>query len=193
VRKFSRTASASNSVSGAPSTAGFAAAAVVAIEALRSTFPEVRISDNSESAVKVEGLEIGLRLVGEADGAVGDALARGLLRGALEAAGAPAKVVSREGQVRAVLDKAGVAEAPVPVATVDARGRTYQAGVVVTMRAIMSIRPGEHLEVLTDMQGAPAAFARWADRAGHQVVDVARIRDLTGHKAVRLLVRRAET
>ncbi len=171
----------------------FAAAAIVAIEALRTTFPEVRITEHSDSAVQVEGLEVGLRLVGEADGAVGDALARGLLRGALEAAGAPAQVLSREGHVRAVVDRAGVAAAPLPVATVDARGRTYQAGVVATMRAIMSIRPGGHLEVLTDMQGAPAAFARWADRAGHQVVDVARIRDLKGHKAVRLLVRKAET
>lgn len=171
----------------------FAAGAVVAVEALRTAFPEVRITESDEHSVQVEGLEVGLRLVGEADGIVGDALARGLLYGALRAAGAPAQVTSREGRVRAVLDTEGAAAAPVPVATIDARGRTYQAGVVATMRAIMSIRPGEHLEVLTDMQGAPAAFARWADRAGHQVVDVARVRDLKGNKAVRLLLRRAET
>ncbi|MBW3562098.1 MAG: sulfurtransferase TusA family protein [Actinobacteria bacterium] len=90
-----------------------------------------------------------------------------------------------------MLDHDGAQAAPVPSGTVDARGKTYQAGVVATMRAIMGVQPGEHLEVLTDMQGAPAAFARWADRAGHMVVDVSRVRDLKGTKAVRLLIRRS--
>ena len=36
----------------------------------------------------------------------------------------------------------------------------------------------------------PAAFARWADRAGHEIVDVARIRDVKGKQAVRLLLRK---
>jgi TusA-related sulfurtransferase len=80
---------------------------------------------------------------------------------------------------------------PSPAETVDARGATYQAGVVATMRAIVPLKPGAYLEVLTDTQGAPAAFARWADRAGHQVVDVARIRDMKGRQAVRLLLRKA--
>ncbi len=168
----------------------FEAAAVVAVEALRQAFPEVRVRAGEGDGVQVEGLEVGLRLVGETDAAVGDALARGLLRGALRAAGAHASVASSEGRVRAVHDRTG-ATSPVPAATVDARGKTYQAGVVATMRQIMAIAPGDHLEVLTDIQGAPAAFARWADRAGHQVIDVRRVRDLKGTKAVRLLVRRA--
>lgn len=165
------------------------AAGFVAVEALRRSFPEARLQEDGD-AVVVEGLEVGLRLVGEADGAVGNALVRGLVRGALRAAGSTGAVTVVGGRVRVVTD-ADAAAAPVPVATVDARGKTYQAGVVATMREIMQIVPGEHLEVLTDMQGAPAAFARWADRAGHQVVDVARVRDLKGRKAVRLLVRRA--
>ncbi|MBW3576863.1 MAG: helix-turn-helix domain-containing protein [Actinobacteria bacterium] len=179
-----------SAVAGKAGQRDFQAAAVVAVEALRGAFPEVRMVARDADAVQVEGLEVGLRLVGEADGAVGDALARGLLDGALAAAGAVATVTSSEGIVRAVPDVTGVA-APVPVATVDARGKTYQAGVVATMRRIMEVQAGECLEVLTDMQGAPAAFARWADRAGHQVIDVARVRDLKGNKAVRLLVRRA--
>ncbi len=168
----------------------FEAAAVVAVEALRRSFPEVRIEERGDEEILIAGLEIGLRLVGEADGAVGDTIARGLIRGALTAAGAPVRITSHEAQVRATVDHEGAA-APVAAATVDARGKTYQAGVVTTMRAIMGVPPGEHLEVLTDMEGAPAAFARWADRAGHMVVDVARVRDLKGTKAVRLLIRRS--
>lgn len=169
------------------------AAAVVVVEALRTAFPEVRITASDDDEVTVAGLDVGLRLVGEADGAIGDSLARGLLRGALAAAGAPAYVTSSKGEVRAAPQRDTHAGPPSPAATVDARGRTYQAGVVTTMREIMSIPPGDHLEVLTDTEGAPAAFARWADRAGHQVVDVARVRDLDGDKAVRLLVRRSLT
>jgi len=166
------------------------AAAVVAVEALRAAFPEVRLAAVDSDGVAIDGLEVGLRLVGDVDGALGDALARGLLRGALRAAGAPVQVTATAGRARAELDR-DAASVPTPATTVDARGRTYQAGVVATMRAIMAISPGEHLEVLTDGQGAPAAFARWADRAGHEVVDVGRVRDLAGRKAVRLLLRRA--
>ncbi len=121
---------------------------------------------------------------------MGDALARGFLRGALAAAGAPVTVTSRAGRVTAQLDEGGLGSAPAPRDTVDARGRTYQQGVVATMRSMLGLRPGDHLEVLTDLQGAPAAFARWADRAGHEIVDVARIRDVKGRQAVRLLLRK---
>ncbi len=164
------------------------AALVVAVEALRAAFPEVRLGDDTETP-PIEGLEVGLRLIGEADAALGDAFARGLVRGAVAAAGGSVRVESLDGRVR-VLPSASD-RTPTVGGQVDARGQTYQAGVVATMRAIMGIRPGEHLEVLTDTQGAPAAFARWADRAGHQVVDVARIRDLQGQEAVRLVLRRS--
>ncbi|MGH3441574.1 MAG: sulfurtransferase TusA family protein, partial [Nitriliruptorales bacterium] len=115
------------------------------------------------------------------------------LRGALLAAGTRASVSSLEGHVRAAVEEGDGGAVPEAAATVDARGKSYQAGVVVTMRRIMEIPPGEHLEVLTDVQGAPAAFARWADRAGHPVIDVSRIRDLKGRTAVRLLLRRSQT
>jgi len=122
---------------------------------------------------------------------VADALAVGFLRGALAAAGAPARVDATAGRVTAQLDEAGIGGMPSPVATVDARTETYQRGVVQAMRAIVDLRPGDHLEVLTDGPGAPAAYARWADRAGHQVVDVARVRDIKGRSGVRILLRKA--
>lgn len=169
----------------------FEAAVVVAVEALRKAFPEARIDELHDEHVHVAGLEIALRIVGEVDARVGDALARGFLRGAVAAAGAPALVTSRAGKVRAELDAGGLGDHPSPADEVDARGLTYQAGVVATMRAIVPLRPGDHLEVLTDLEGAPAAFARWADRAGHRIVDVARVRDMDGKQAVRLLLRKA--
>jgi predicted ArsR family transcriptional regulator/TusA-related sulfurtransferase len=179
------------STGGRADTRDFTAAAVIAVEALRAAFPEVRLTEAEGDHAVVEGLEVGLALVGEVDGAVGDALAIGFLRGALAAAGAPATVEAREGVVRATLDEAGLGAQPSPVATVDARDEPYQRGVVAAMRAIVPLRPGDHLEVLTDGPGAPAAFARWADRAGHQVVDVARVRDVRGRAAVRVLLRKA--
>ncbi len=169
----------------------FEAAAVVAVESLRAAFPEVRLSEADGEAAVVEGLEVSLKLVGEVDGQVGDALATGFLRGALAAAGAPARVTARGGVVRAELDEAGLGAQPTAVATVDARAQTYQRGIVAAMRAIVPLRPGDHLEVLTDGQGTPAAYARWADRAGHEVVDVARVRDVKGRAGVRILLRKA--
>ncbi len=184
---------------GRADTRDFQAAAVIAVEALRAAFPEVRVGEpddaddraDDDDRIVVEGLEVGLRLVGEVDGAVGDALAVGFLRGALAAAGAPAQVHAEGGRVSARLDEAGIGGMPSPVGTTDARGETYQRGVVQAMRAMVPLRPGDHLEVLTDAQGAPAAYARWADRSGHQVLDVARVRDVKGKAAVRILIRKA--
>lgn len=180
-----------SAAAGRADTRDFHAAAVIAVEALRAAFPEARLAGVEDDEATVEGLEVGLRLVGEVDGEVGDALATGFLRGALAAAGAPAQVTARAGRVSARLDEAGLGAQPSPTATVDVRGEAYQRGVVATMRAIVPLRSGDHLEILTDGQGAPAAFARWADRAGHQIVDVSRIRDVRGRPAVRVLLRKA--
>lgn len=180
-----------SAAAGRADTRDFQAAAVVAVEALRAAFPEIRLADVAADQAVVEGLDTSLKLVGEVDGQIGDALARGFFRGALAAAGAPADVTSRGGVVQAKLDEAGLGAQPSPVAVVDARTQSYERGVDAAMRAIVGLRPGDHLEVLTDGQGAPAAYARWADRAGHQVVDVARVRDVKGRGAVRILLRKA--
>jgi predicted ArsR family transcriptional regulator/TusA-related sulfurtransferase len=169
----------------------FGAAAVVAVEALRRAFPEARVEDEADDHVHVAGLEIALKLIGEVDGRVGDALARGFLRGAISAAGAPTVVTSKAGRVRATLDDGGLGDHPTPDQTLDVRGRTYAAGVDAAVLALEPMRPGGHLEILTDLAGAPAAFARWADRAGHLILDVTRVRDVAGTQAVRLLLRKA--
>lgn len=167
----------------------FDAAVVVAVEGLRLAFPEVRMT-GADDAVAIEGLDVGLRLIGEVDGKVGDALARGFVRGAIAAAGASARVSADRGRLSVVED--GMPGTKVtPVAEVDARGRTYHAGIALSLQAMESLRTGDHLEVMTDLKGAPAAFARWADRAGHEVVDVIRVRDVRGEVAVRLLLRKA--
>ncbi len=165
------------------------AAVVVAVEGLRLAFPEVRMTGDHGS-VAVEGLDIGLRLIGEVDGEVGDALARGFVRGAVMAAGATTRVASHRGRLTISEDRSGAVGAT-PTARVDARGRTYQAGIVLSMQAMEGMRAGDYLEVMTDLKGAPAAFARWADRAGHEVVDVNRVRDMRGTVALRLLLRKA--
>ncbi len=169
----------------------FRAALVVAVEALRAAFPEVRISESREGHAVVEGLDVGLRLIGEVDGAVGDALAEGFLRGALYAAGAPTRVCSRAGIATIELDADGVGSMPSPALTVDTRGLPHERGVSKAMREMVGLRPGDHLEVLTDLPGSPAAHARWADRSGHEVVDVSRTRDGRGRSAVRVLLRKA--
>jgi len=111
------------------------------------------------------------------------------VRGALAAAGTSADVEVSGGTVRARATAAGAL--PLPAATVDARSASFDRGVVRAMQAIGRLRPGAHLEVLTEAAGAPAAYARWADRAGHRIVAVDRIRDLAGRPAVRILIRRA--
>lgn len=169
----------------------FEAALHVAVEALRGAFPEARIEDVHRDHAHVAGLDVGLRLVGEVDGAVGDALARGFLRGAVQAAGCPADVTSSQGLVKVEEDRSGHGRFPAPATTVDVRGKTYQTGVMTTMQAMVGLRPGVYVEVLTDLKGAPAAFSRWADRAGHEIADVTRIRDAKGRTAVRLLLRTA--
>ncbi len=166
------------------------AAVVVAVEGLRSAFPEARVVASDDDRAVIEGLDVGLRLIGEVDGQVGNALARGFVRGAVAAAGGASAVTSDRGRITVRSDESGSAR-PRPVSRLDTRGRTYQAGIALTMQAMEGVRTGHHVEVLTDLKGAPAAFARWADRAGHEVVDVTHIRDVRGTVAIRLLLRKA--
>jgi TusA-related sulfurtransferase len=58
------------------------------------------------------------------------------------------------------------------------------------MRAVTGLRTGDVLEVLAEGPGSPAAFARWADRAGHVLLGVERATDLAGRPAIRLLIRK---
>jgi DNA-binding transcriptional ArsR family regulator/TusA-related sulfurtransferase len=130
-----------------------------------------------------------LAAIGEVDAALADALAVGIVRGAL-AAPARRRRRGRDDTVRARPPPATVrCRCPRRASTRAAsqlrpRCRARDAG-------HRRLRPGAHLEVLTDAAGAPAAYARWADRAGHRILAVDRIRDLDGRPAVRILIRRA--
>lgn len=73
---------------------------------------------------------------------------------------------------------------------VDARSAPRETGVVRAMRAITGLEPGAVLEVLAGGPGSPAAFARWADRAGHELIGVERATDDHGRAAIRLLIRK---
>jgi predicted ArsR family transcriptional regulator/TusA-related sulfurtransferase len=73
---------------------------------------------------------------------------------------------------------------------VDARNAPRETGVVRAMRAITGLESGAVLEVLAGGPGAPAAFARWADRAGHELIGVERATDDHGRAAIRLLIRK---
>jgi predicted ArsR family transcriptional regulator/TusA-related sulfurtransferase len=168
----------------------FDAAVLVTLEALRTAFPGAHLRSDDDGASVIDAVRSELDAVGEVDPALADALAVGIVRGALAAAGASADVEVIEHAVR-VRPSGGDGALPLPAASVDARRVGFDRGVVRAMQAIGRLRPGAHLEVLTDASGAPAAFARWADRAGHRITAVDRIRDHDGHPAVRILIRRA--
>ena len=168
----------------------FDAALLVALDGLRAAFPGAHLRVDDDGASVIDGVRSELGLIGEVDAALADALAVGIVRGALAASGANADVEVADATVRA-RPAAGDGALPLPAASVDARRVAFDRGVVRAMQAIGRLRPGAHLEVLTDAEGAPAAFARWADRAGHRITAVDRIRDRDGRPAVRILIRRA--
>jgi DNA-binding transcriptional ArsR family regulator/TusA-related sulfurtransferase len=161
------------------------AARHVVVDALRPAFPAVRLRGGD-----LDGVRGDLAAVADVDPALADALAVGLVRGALDAAGAGADV-EVDGELVRVAPRVGDGALPAPAARLDARGLGFERGVARAIRALGRVRPGAHLEVLTDEVGAPAAYARWADRAGHAIVAVDRVRDPDGRRAVRILVRRA--
>jgi TusA-related sulfurtransferase/DNA-binding transcriptional ArsR family regulator len=173
---------------GSSSSRTFEAALLVALEALRAAFPGARLRLEGETS-SIDGVRSELETVGEVDAPLADALAVGFVRGALAAAGTAADVEVTGGTVQARVDADGAL--PVPAARVDARSISFDRGVVRAMQAIGRLRPGAHLEVLTEAAGAPAAYARWADRAGHRILAVDRVLDIDGRPAVRILIRRA--
>lgn len=180
------------SIAGRADTRSFAAATVVAGEGLRLAFPDVlaEAHDDNETAT-VRGLDQALRLIGDVDGQIADAVITGFVRGAFFAAGAPVSVTSRSGVATVQLDSQGVGSLPSPQATLDVRHETFPRGVNQAKEAIGELAPGAHLEILTAGEGGPAAFAQWADREGHQVVDVSRVLDARGRSGVRILLRKA--
>jgi predicted ArsR family transcriptional regulator/TusA-related sulfurtransferase len=176
---------------------GLETAAATAVRALRSHSPEARITKAGADWVDIAGIRGVFKLLDGVRGDLAEALERGLVYGAFAAAGAnvtlgDAGTASGGGQmwrVRAAGTVTGRATQET-AATVDARGLAREAGVVQAMRAVTALRPGEVLEVLAEGPGSPAAFARWADRAGHVLLGVERATDESGRPAIRLLIRK---
>lgn len=177
---------------------GAAEAVATAVRALLPFAPALRVIRGGEDWVELAGLrDVVAPLVGVRPD-LADALERGLLVGALAAAGLNATLAEGDElpgavpvwRVRGAVPP-GARAAADPSAAVDTRGRPREAGVVQAMRAVTRLRRGEVLEVLTEGPGSPAAFARWLDRAGHQLITVERATDPTGRAAIRLLIRKA--
>lgn len=171
--------------------------AVIALRALHVVAPTARILRHGEDWVDIVGVRGMLGLLEEVRPALAEPLERGLLTGAFAAAGMPVSLTETPGGLGqpAVLRARPVpssnrAPTQAPAGTVDARGGQREAGVVRAMRAVTSLRPGDVLEVLAEGPGSPAAFARWADRAGHELLGVERATDHTGRPAIRLLIRK---
>jgi DNA-binding transcriptional ArsR family regulator/TusA-related sulfurtransferase len=178
---------------------GLDGAGRTACQALATHLAEAEVAGSGDGWVDIAGVRGAFDLDGVRR-ELGDALERGLVAGALAAAGAPVTVddpvdepgVSRGGRPlwRARAVAATAVHSPVaPAGLVDARGRAREHGVVEAMRAITGLGLGEVLEVLTEGPGSPAAYARWADRAGHELLGVERAGD-AATPAIRLLIRK---
>lgn len=171
--------------------------ASAALRTLHTLAPEARVLKAGRDWVDVAGLQGTFSLLGEARPELADAFERGLLCGAMAGAGVQvtlsdvADAPGRERVWRAHAASQGSPRLTVQaVETVDARGNPRERGVVQAMRAVTALRAGEVLEVLTKGPGSPAAFARWADRAGHELLGVERATDASGRPAIRLLIRK---
>lgn len=182
-----------HAVSGRADNRSFAAATVVVVEGLKQAFAEAQTEpvNDADDAVLVRGLDAALRLIGDIDGQIADAVVTGLVRGAYTAAGAPVAVTSRSGIATVKYDADGVGSFASADRTLDMRHETFTRGVTQAKDAMATLAPGQHLEILTSGHGGPAAFAQWADREGHQVLDASRILDTKGRNGVRILLRKA--
>lgn len=173
---------------------GSAAAAVLA---LRAFAPDVRVLRSGDDWVDVAGLRDLFALLQGVRAELADALERGLLAGAIAGAGTPVTLQeagtlpdgSRIWRARQMVAPSARTVAD-PSRSLDARSLPRETGVVHAMREVTRLRAGEVLEVLAEGPGAPAAFARWVDRAGHELLGVERATDDTGRPAIRLLIRK---
>jgi DNA-binding transcriptional ArsR family regulator/TusA-related sulfurtransferase len=173
-------------------------AAAAAVRALRPYAPQVRVVRAGGDWVDIAGLrDVVAPLVGVRPD-LADALERGLLVGALGAAGLPAALTDATSlpggspvwRARSAVQP-GARAAADPATTLDTRGQARETGVLQAMRVVTRLSAGDVLEVLTEGPGSPAAFARWLDRAGHQLIAVERAADGAGRPAIRLLIRKA--
>lgn len=175
-----------------------AQAAQDCVRALAPWAPAARVVRHADDWVDVAGSRGLVALLVGVRPELADALERGLLAGLFAGAGVAVTLVQTPGGTatdgpawRARATGTPSARAGVdPTTTVDVRGDHREAGVVAAMRTVTRMQRGEVLEVLAEGPGSPAAFARWVDRAGHQLLGVERATDATGRPAIRLLIRK---
>ena len=180
---------------GEPAT--LAEAAEVVVRALRPHLPASRVVKAGDTRVDLTGTGPAFASLSATRPALAEAMQRGLLEGAFAAAGhtvtvSEAGLLPEGDQVwraRAAGEPGG-GRGPRPAHRVDARGMPREHGVVRAMREVVRLRAGEVLEVIAEGPGSPAAFARWADRAGHELLGVERVVDRSGRPAIRLLIRK---
>lgn len=172
-------------------------AAATALRCLRGLCPDARIVRAGRDWVDIAGLHGTFSLLGDDRAELAEAFERGVVCGALAAVGvtvtlSDAGEVAGRGRVwRARATGPATARPAVqPVETVDVRRQPRQTGVVRAMRAVTALRAGDVLEVIAEGPGSPAAFARWADRAGHQLLGVERAIDAADQPGIRLLIRK---
>lgn len=172
------------------------AVGAAACRALRSIAPGAAVVGDGDDWVDIAGARSILCAVEAVKPDLADVFERGLLSGALAAGGLNATLsdagTTAEGAVvvRARRNQAPTAPLAAPSGTIDARGLTREGGVVRAVQAIGAVAVGEVLEILAEGAGAPAAFARWADRSGHHLLGVERVADAGGRPAIRILLRR---
>ncbi|QBI20240.1 hypothetical protein ER308_12150 [Egibacter rhizosphaerae] len=164
--------------------------------ALRPHAPQARVVGAGDDHVDVAGVATAFQLVREQRPELADALERGLLEGVFAGSELPVSVSdgpAREGEpVRRLRLARGGSEGPLIARRLDARALPRESGVVRAMREITALDPGEVLEVIAGGPGSPAAFARWADRAAHQLLAVERATDEQGRPGIRLLIRKGD-
>jgi predicted ArsR family transcriptional regulator/TusA-related sulfurtransferase len=171
-------------------------AVATAVEVLASYSPEARLVRSGDGWVDVAGVAALFAGLDSVRPEVVDALARGLTCGAVAGLGVVVTAADAgslpggEPVWRLRPAQASPASGADAARTVDTRRLHREAGVVEAMRAVTVLSPGQVLEVLTEGPGSPAAFARWADRAGHQLLRVDRAADASGRPAIRLLIRK---
>lgn len=160
-------------------------------KALAVAIPSVRVAGREDGAVDVDGVDGIFRVLAATRPRLARALERGLLSGALAALGATASIAEVGGAPgRLRVRPTATTTTTRPVGRVDARGGSHEAGVEQVKSLLGDLEPGQVIEVLASGPGAPAAFARWADRAGHQLISVERALDEHDQPAIRLLLRR---
>ena len=185
-----------------PSTSLAEAAETVA-RLLRTEGYQMQVRHTDDTRVLVSRIGGALEVLRPVRGGLASALEWGLLTGAFTKLWRPVQVtpLAESGAagepgwvIRLASASPSASRLMVTVAgRVDARNAPRETGVVRAMRAITSLESGAVLEVLAGGPGSPAAFARWADRAGHELIGVERATDDQGIAAIRLLIRKGRS